>query len=68
MFIFDRCPRSSAAETPDKYEHDLKYLTYTFAKSKFLVTEKLTNRTLVTPTLELTDVSLTHWDLESEHG
>ena len=26
-----------------KYEHDWKYLTYTFAKSKFPVTEKWTN-------------------------
>ena len=31
-FIFGRCHRSSAAETPDKYEHDWNYLTYTFAK------------------------------------
>ena len=49
-FIFDRCHRSWAAETPDKYECDWKYLNYTSAKSKFLVTEKLTNEALVTPT------------------
>ena len=30
-FIFDRCLHSWAAETPDKYEHDCKYLTCTFA-------------------------------------
>ena len=41
---------SWAVETPGKYEHDWKCLTYTFAKSKFLVTEKLTNGALVTPT------------------
>ena len=48
-FIFGRCHRSWAAETPGKYEHDWTYLTYTFAKSKFPVTEKLANGTLVTP-------------------
>ena len=52
-FIFGRCHRSWAAETPGKYEHDWKYLTYTFAKSKFPVTEKLTNGALVTPTPSL---------------
>ena len=53
-FIFDRCHHSWAVETPAKYEHDWKYmyLTYTFAKSKFPVTEKLTNGALVTPTPE----------------
>ena len=49
-FIFDRCHRSSAAETPDNYERNLRYLTYTFAKSWFPVTEKLTNGALVNPT------------------
>ena len=29
-FIFGRCHRSWAAETPVKYECDLKYLTYAF--------------------------------------
>ena len=29
-FIFDRCYRSWAAETPNKYECGWKYLTYTF--------------------------------------
>ena len=48
-FIFDRCRRSWAAETPDKYERYWKYLSYTFVKSKFSVTEKLTNGALVTP-------------------
>ena len=41
---------AAPAETPGKYEHDWKYLTYTFAKSQFPVTEKLTNGALVTPT------------------
>ena len=36
--------------TPGKYEPDWYYLTYTFAKSKFLVTVKLMNGALVTPT------------------
>ena len=49
MFIFDRCQRSWAAETPDKYERDWKYITYTFAKSIFFVMEKLMNRALVPP-------------------
>ena len=49
-FIFGWCHRSWAAVTPGKYEHDWKYLNYIFAKSKFPVTEKLTNGALVTPT------------------
>ena len=48
-FVFGRCHRSWAAETPGKYEHDWNYLTYTFAKSKLPVTEKLANEALVTP-------------------
>ena len=48
-FIFDSCHRSWAAETPGIYEHDRNYLTYTFAKTKFPVTEKLANGALVTP-------------------
>ena len=42
-FIFGRCHRSWAAETPGKCEHDWNYLNYNFAKSKFPVTEKLAN-------------------------
>ena len=49
-FIFDRCHRSWAAETPDKYERYWKYISYTLGKSKFPVMEKLTNGALVTPT------------------
>ena len=41
-FIFDRCHRTLAAETPVKYERDLKWLICIFAESKFLVTKKLT--------------------------
>ena len=48
-FIFDRCHRSWAAETPAKYERDLKYVIYYCDKSKFSVTDKLTNGALVTP-------------------
>ena len=33
-----------AAETPDKYEHDLKYLTYALTKQKFTLMVKLINR------------------------
>ena len=44
MFIFDRCHCSWAAVTPAKYAHDLKCLTYTFAKWKFSVMETLTNK------------------------
>ena len=47
-FIFDRCHRRLAAVTPVKCECDLKNLTSTFAKSKFSLTEKWTNGTLVT--------------------
>ena len=50
------CHRSWAAETPDKYECDWKYLSYTFAKSKFPVTEKSTNWALVTPTPDDTSI------------
>ena len=50
MFIFDRCCRCSAAVTPVKYECDANNRTGTFARSKILLTEKLTNGALVTPT------------------
>ena len=56
MFIFDRCCRSSAAVTPAKYECDANNLTGTFARSKILLTEKLTNGALVTPTPAIRDV------------
>ena len=42
--------RSWAAETPGKYERDYKNASFTFAKSKCPVTEKLVNGSLVTPT------------------
>ena len=50
LLIFDRCHHSWWS---DKYEHDWKYVTYTFAKSKFPVTEKLLNKAFVTPTLNM---------------
>ena len=49
-FIFDRCCRSSPAVTPVKYECDSENVTGTFAISKLLLTEKLTNGALATPT------------------
>ena len=49
-YIFDRCRRSWAAGTPVKYECDSRNLTCTFARSTILLTQKLTNGVLVTPT------------------
>ena len=49
-FIFDRCRRSSAAVAPVKYKCDSNNLRGSFARSKILFTEKLTNGALVTPT------------------
>ena len=49
MFIFDRCRRSSAAVAPVKYKCASNNLRGTFARSKILLTEKLTNSALVTP-------------------
>ena len=48
-FIFDRCRRSSAAVAPVKYKCDSNNLRITFARSKILLTEKLTNGPLVPP-------------------
>ena len=42
--------------TPVKYEWDLKNVTDTFARSTILLTEKLTNGTLVTPTMGLSKI------------
>ena len=50
MFILDRCRRSSAAVAHVKYKCDLNNLKDSFARSKILLTEKLTNRALVTRT------------------
>ena len=49
-FISDRCHCSWVAVTLDKFECDLRYLTYTFAKSKFPIMKKLTKGALVTIT------------------
>ena len=54
-FIFARCHRSWAAETSGRYERDKKNPSHTFAKSKFPITEKLVNRSLVPPPLDLSD-------------
>ena len=48
--MFDRCRRSSAPVALVKYKCDLNNPRGTFARSKILLTEKLTNGILVTPT------------------
>ena len=50
-FIFDRCRRSSAAVAPVKNKCDSNNLRGTFSRTKILLTDKLTNRALVTPIL-----------------
>ena len=50
MFISDRCHHSSATVTPVKYEIDSKNLRGIFGKWKINLTEKFTNRALVTST------------------
>ena len=47
--VFGRCRSSSATVTPVKYEWDSRNLTSTFARLNDFLTEKLTNRSLVTP-------------------
>ena len=47
MFIFDRCRRSSPAVTPVKYKCNSNNPRGTFARSKILLTEKLTNEALL---------------------
>ena len=49
-FISDRSHRSSAAVAPVKYKCDLNNRRGTFARTNILLTEKITNRALVTPT------------------
>ena len=63
MFIFDKCRHSSAAVTPAKYECDAKNLTGALTGWKILLTEKLTNRALVTPTPDELNISMHHLDL-----
>ena len=50
MPIFGRYHRSLVVVIPGKYECDSKTQTITFAWSKIVLIEKLTNRALVTPT------------------
>ena len=50
VYIFDRCRHSSAAVAPVKYKCDSNNLRVTFTRSNILLTEKLKNGTLVTPT------------------
>ena len=49
-FIFNRCHRSWAVVASVKCKCDSNNLKGTFARSTFLLTKKLTNGTLVTPT------------------
>ena len=65
-FIFGRCRRSSAAVTPVKYGCDSKNLTCTFARSKFLLTEKITNGVLVTPTPDGVSQSRIMWYISQD--
>ena len=51
------CHRSWAAKTPIIFERDQNDLSFTFAKSKFPVTEKLVNEALVTPPQGLFSIS-----------
>ena len=55
--------RSWAAETPDKYERDLQYLTYVFVESKFPVIEKFMNGAFVTPTPGLSNPPTSMYEL-----
>ena len=48
-FIFDKCRSSSATVAPVKYKCESNDLRDTFARSKTLLTETLTNGALVTP-------------------
>ena len=48
-FIFDRCHRSLAAATPDKFERDSNIMTYTFTKY-FFVTEQRMKGAFMNPT------------------
>ena len=54
-FIFDRCRGSSAVAAPVKYKCDSNNLRDSFGRSKILLTEKLTNGALVTPSPTLRD-------------
>ena len=63
--IFDRCHRSSAVVTPVKYKCDSDNLRATFARTKILLKEKITNGALVTPTPGVPPMTtkLTSWRL-----
>ena len=60
-FISGRCRRSSAAVTPVKNEWDSNNLKGTFARSKILLAEKLTNGALVTPTPGIESSHMITW-------
>ena len=66
MFIFDRCRRSSDATTPVKYECDSKNMIGTFARSKILFTDKLTNGSLVPPIPAASDVTVVLNDIDPQ--
>ena len=67
-FIFDRCRHSSAAVAPVKYKCDLNNLRGTFARTKILLTEKLTNGALVTPTPGLRPIALSPGSWQTSLG
>ena len=66
IFIFAKCHNSWGVETPVWYEHGWKYSTYTFAKFKFPIMEKLTNRALVTPLWVLPEVPWNSKDIDAK--
>ena len=49
MYIFDRCHRDWAAETPGKYKREPKYITYTFGKCNISRNRKSNERSLSSP-------------------
>ena len=59
--MFGRCRRSAAAVTPVKYECDSGNLTGNFARSKILLTERLANGALVTPTPDEHSCQIKHF-------
>ena len=74
-FIFDRCHRSSAVVAPVKYNCDSSNSRDTFAGSKILLTGKLLNGALVTPTPINTvtasskiDITTVHHFKKSDHN
>ena len=59
MLTFDSCHRKCAAETPAKYERDLKYVTYYFDKSIFFRNGETNERSFSNPHPRVTGIPLT---------